>query len=205
MDKTRASAVAALLITAFAVVYAGGSAVAGWEPRLGWLLQAIIHLGELAAVAALAFSSNLYGGTGTGTGTGTRIRAGRIGLAAAAAGQLTIAAAEVVWPQSPDVAGVLFAVSPLLTGAGLITAGVTIARAGAGPGRWLPLALGGYTLLVLIPVMIGSGGPPAPLALWTIAGWDLLWLLVAAAVLVRSRADAAAPPSRSGPARVTVR
>ncbi|WP_433050481.1 hypothetical protein [Dactylosporangium sp. CS-033363] len=196
MDRTRASAVAALLITAFAVVYAGGSAVAGWEPRLGWLLQTVIHLGELAAVAALALSS-----------AGALGRAGRIGLAAAAAGQLAIAAAEVVWPHSADVGDVLFAVSPLLTGAGLVVAGAVVARAGAwsGAARWLPLALGLYTLLVLIPAMAGSGGPPAPLALWAIAGWDLLWLLVAAAVLVRSRAEGAAPASRPGAARVTVR
>ncbi|WP_433209741.1 hypothetical protein ACQP00_45810 [Dactylosporangium sp. CS-047395] len=196
MDRTRASAVAALLITAFAVVYAGGSAVTGWEPRLGWLLQTVIHLGELAAVAALAFSS-----------ARARGRAGRVGLAAAAAGQLAIAAAEVVWPHDPDVGDVLFAVSPLLTGAGLVVAGVVIARAGAwtGVARWLPLALGLYTLLVLIPAMVGSGGPPAPLALWVIAGWDLLWLLVAAAVLARSRMEGAAPAGRSGSARVTVR
>jgi hypothetical protein len=193
MDRTRASAVAALLITAVAVVYAGGAAVTGWAPRLGWLLQAVIHAGELAAVAALAFSGAAPG------------RAGRIGLAAAAAGQVAIAAAEVVWPHAPGVADVFFAVSPLLTGAGLVTAGVAIGPAGTGPGRWLPLGLGGYTLLVLIPVMIGAGGPPAPLALWTIAGWDLLWLLVAAAVLARARRDGSASPGRPAPGRVTVR
>jgi hypothetical protein len=196
MDRTRASGLAALLITAFAVVYAAGSAIAGWEPRLGWLLQTIIHLGELAAVAALASS-----------GAGTGRRAGRIGLTAAAAGQVAIAAAEVVWPHYPGVADVLFAVSPLLTGAGLITAGLVIIRADAGTGRrrWLPLALGLYTLFVLVPVMIGSGGPPAPAALWTIAGWDLLWLLVAATVLARTRSDGSAPRSRAASPRVIVR
>jgi hypothetical protein len=60
----------------------------------------------------------------------------------------------------------------------------------------VPLALGRYTLLVLIPVMIGSGGPPAPLTLWTIAGLDLLWLFVAAAILSRSRTEGTGPPSR---------
>ncbi|WP_248966160.1 hypothetical protein, partial [Sphaerisporangium perillae] len=66
----------------------------------------------------------------------------------------------------------LFSVSPILTGAGLVTAGVAIIRAGvwARPSRFLPLTLGLYTILVLIPVMIASGGPPAPLALWTIGG-----------------------------------
>ena len=182
-DKTRASAMAALLITAFAVVYAAGAAVAGWEPALGWLIQAVIHLGELSAVAAL-----MLAGT-----------AGRAGLAVAAAGQLVIAAAEVIWPHQPGLADVLFAVSPILTGGGLIAAGVAVLRAGswAGPSRFLPLALGGYTIVVLIPVMIGSGGPPSAVALWTIAGWDALWCLLAATVLRRSAAVR--------PDRVTVR
>src|SRR5262249_45377953 len=157
-----------------------GSAVAGWEPRLGWLLQTVIHLGELAAVAALAFSS-----------AGARGRAGRIGLAAPAPGPLALAPAPGASPRNPGLGAGLFAVPPLPAGAGLTVAGVVVARAGAwaGVARWLPLALGLYTLLVLIPAMAGSGGPPAPLALWAIAGWDLLWLLVAAAVLVRSRAE----------------
>jgi hypothetical protein len=31
--------------------------------------------------------------------------------------------------------------------------------------------------------MIASGGPPAPLALWTIGGWDLLWFALSASLL----------------------
>jgi len=100
----------------------------------------------------------------------------------------------VIWPSNPDLGDVLFSVSPILTGAGLITAGVAIIRAGvwAGSSRFLPLTLGLYTILVLIPVMIGSGGPPAPLALWTIGGWDLLWFVLSASVLSRTR-----PPSQT--------
>ncbi|WP_155341123.1 hypothetical protein [Acrocarpospora corrugata] len=39
---------------------------------------------------------------------------------------------------------------------------MAIIRAGvwARPSRFLPLTLGLYTILVLIPVMIASGGPP---------------------------------------------
>lgn len=52
----------------------------------------------------------------------------------------------------------LFSVSPILTGAGLVTAGVAIIRAGAcaRPSRFLPLTPGVYTILVPIPVMIAS-------------------------------------------------
>jgi hypothetical protein len=193
MNKPRASAVAALLITGFAVVYAAGSAIAGWDPSLGWLIQAIIHLGELSAVVALAFS-----------GAGGRSRIARAGLVAAIAGQLIMAAAEVIWPSNPDLGDVLFGVSPIVTGAGLITAGVAVIRAKvwAGSFRFLPLALGLYTIVVLIPVMIGSGGPPAPLALWTIAGWDLLWCTLSASVLGIAQA---ALPSDPATAKVTVR
>ncbi len=193
MNKSRASVVAALLITGCAIVYAGGSAIAAWEPSLGWLIQAIIHIGELLAVVALAFS-----------GAGGRSRLARGGLAAAVVGQLIITAAEVIWPRNPNLGDVLFSVSPILTGAGLIIAGVATirARVWAGSSRFLPLTLGLYTIVVLIPMMISSGGPPAPLALWTIAGWDLLWFAVSATVLSRTRSAA---PSDRATAKVTVR
>jgi hypothetical protein len=112
-------------------------------------------------------------------------RVARVGLASAIVGQLIIAAAEVIWPSNRDLGDVLFSVSPILTGAGLVTAGVAIIRAGvwARPSRFLPLTLGLYTILVLIPVMIASGGPPAPLALWTIGGWDMLWFVLSASLL----------------------
>lgn len=173
MDKSRASAAFALPITGFAVLYAAGSAVTGWEPALGWLIQAIIHVGELLAVVALACS-----------GAGGRVA--RAGLAVAIAGQVVFVAAEVIWPHAPGLGDTLFGVSPILTGAGLVTAGVPFARAS----RFLPLVLGAATLLVLIPVMIASGGPPAPGALWTIAGWDLLWSALAASLLLRRTAVA---------------
>jgi hypothetical protein len=38
----------------------------------------------------------------------------------------TTAAAEVIWPSNRDLGDVLFSVSPILTGAGLVTAGVAI-------------------------------------------------------------------------------
>jgi hypothetical protein len=81
---------------------------------------------------------------------------------------------------------------------------VAIIRAGVwtGSSRFLPLTLGLYTILVLIPVMIGAGGPPAPLALWTIGGWDLLWFALSASVLSRTRAALA---NDRATAKVTIR
>jgi hypothetical protein len=184
MNNTRVSALIAVPVTAIAVLYAAAGAAFSWEPSLGWLIQALIHLGELAAVVALA-SSGAVGAS----------RPGRAGLALAAVGQILLAVAEVVWPRQPDLGNVLFGIAPVLTGVGLITASVTMIRADRG--RWLPLALGGYTLAVLVPAQIATGGPPAPLALASIAVWDVLWLLVALSVL--------SPAPLRRPARVVVR
>ena len=186
MNNTRVSALIAVPVTAIAVLYAAACAAFSWEPSLGWLIQALIHLGELAAVVALA-SSGAVGAS----------RPGRAGLAVAATGQVVLAVAEVVWPRQPDLGNVLFGIAPILTGVGLITAGVALVRADRG--RWLPLALGVYTMAVLVPVEIATGGPPATLALASIAVWDVLWLMLALSVL----SPGVAPVRR--PARVLVR
>jgi hypothetical protein len=52
-------------------------------------------------------------------------------------------------------------------------------------------------MAILIPVEIATGGPPATLALASIAVWDVLWLMLALSVL------SPAPVRR--PARVVVR
>ena len=190
----RPTALAALAITSLAVLYAAGSAVTGWEPGLGWLLQAVIHVGELLAVVALTLS----GAAGQG-------RTARAGLAAAVLGQAVLAAAEVVYPRLPDLGNPLFAVGPLLTGVGLGTAGIVVVRAGRWSGwqRFTPLAVGAYVFVVLIPVLVGSGGPPAPAALWSIAGWDVLWALLALSGLPAAERGMTGY-SRSAPARTAL-
>jgi hypothetical protein len=183
----RRIALSALPLTVAAVLYAAGSAVFGWEPSVGWLFQAFIHAGEFLAVLALAMSQ--------AAGTG---RTARIALGAAMAGEAALVVAEVVWPHTPAVGDALFSAGPLLTGVGLVVAGILVVRRGHWTGwrRWAPLAVGAYVFVALMPVMIGSGGPPAPVALWTIAGWDLLWSLVAVAALHQtSTVDAQRPPA----------
>ena len=188
----RPTALTALALTLLAVLYAAGSAVTGWEPGLGWLLQAVIHVGELLAVLALALS----GAAGNG-------KAARAGLAAAVLGQAVLAAAEVIYPRLPNLGNTLFAVGPLLTGVGLVTAGIAVVRARRWDGwqRFTPLAVGVYVFVALIPVLIGSGGPPAPAALWSIAAWDLLWALLALSVLTNAQELSATPYRRPTPAR----
>ena len=53
MNNTRVSALIAVPVTAIAVLYAAACAAFSWEPSLGWLIQALIHIGELAGVVAL--------------------------------------------------------------------------------------------------------------------------------------------------------
>jgi hypothetical protein len=188
MRSPRSTAVAALVITSAGAVYAAVSALASWEPSVGWLLQAAIHVGELLAVMALV----RVGAAGTG-------RAGRTGLGLAILGQATMAVAEVLWPIDHGLGDILFGVAPVLTGVGMIIAGVVTVRAGrlSGWQRFLPLTLGLFIFAVMTPVLIVSGGPPAPAALWVIVGWDLLWALIASSTLTR-----AAEPSGAGPRRV---
>jgi hypothetical protein len=100
----------------------------------------------------------------------------------------------VLWPRAAGLGDLLFSAGPLLTGVGLVVAGIAVARGRrlAGGWRFVPVAVGAYVFAVLMPVMIGSGGPPAPIALWTIAGWDVLWALTASAALGAAPAPAAA-------------
>ena len=174
LTLSRTTAVIAVVITAIAVAYTAFSALTGSEPSLGWLIQSVIHVGELAAVVALALS----GAAGPG-------RAARIGLGTAMLGQAILVVAEPLWPGDPDLGDALFGVGPVLSGIGMIVAGIVVSRAErwTGVARLAPLAVGVYTLLAMIPIVIGSGGPPAPAALWAICGWDLLWSVLAASVL----------------------
>ncbi|WP_412818348.1 hypothetical protein [Micromonospora sp. MS34] len=96
-------------------------------------------------------------------------------MASAIVGQLIIAGAEVIWPSNRDLGDMPSSVSPIVTVVGPVTAGVAIVRAAvwAWSPRFLPRTLGPYAILVLIPVLIASDGPPAPLALRTIEGWDI--------------------------------
>src|SRR5438045_1780894 len=126
-----------MLTTAAGVLYTGVVAVSGTEPAAGWLIQAILHLCELLVVVALMLSP-----------VSTVARA-FLGLAVA--GQLSLAAAEVVWPGNPSLGNTLFGVGPTLTGLGLIGAGISIVRAGRWTGwrRVLPLGLGIYIFVVM--------------------------------------------------------
>ena len=191
LRTTRSLALVGVAITVLAALFAAIGALTGWEPSWGFLAQAVIHVGELAVVIALA----LCGAAGRGW-------LARTGLGAAIIGQVLLVAAELIYPVSPDVGDQIFYVAPLLSAVGLIVAGIAvlIARRWSGWHRFTPMLVGLWSLVVLTPALIASGGPPAPLALWAITGWELCWVLLGIAVLTEIAVPAR---RRSAAARVS--
>jgi hypothetical protein len=179
LGQSRAAALITALITGLAAVYILALLLGLEDPGWAYLPRGLIHLGELAAVVALA----LCGAAGPGG-------LARIGLGAAGLGQLMLAVAEVITASSPGTSDALFAIAPNLVGLGLILAGVAIIRTGRWTGwrRYVTLALGLYVFVVMTPVIIASGGPPAVAALWTLAVWEVLWALIAVSVLAETAA-----------------
>ena len=177
LRHSRTAAGIAAVVSGLAVVYVM-ALLLGLEDR-AWahLPRGFIHLGEFAAVVALGLS---------GAAGGQWL--GRAGLGAAGLGALLLAVAEVATVSSPGVSGALFGLGPPLVGVGLVLAGVAVLRAGvwAGWHRYVVLALGSYVFVVLTPVIIASGGPPAVASLWALTGWQVLWVLIAAAVLAET-------------------
>lgn len=126
------------------------------------------HLGLLAGIVALG----RCGATGT--------RSVGVRTAAAGMGLLTlteiaaIAAAGSSYPgPGTGVLDVLYGVSVVAVGAGLVAAGTAVMRARVWEGarRWLPLVTGVYAFVPMMPLMV-SGYLGARLA---ITGWMLLF------------------------------
>lgn len=180
--SARTVAWVAAVITGLGVVYIVGLLLGMPDPAVAGFGRAVLHLGELAAVVALALC-------GAG-GTGWLLRAG---VTLAGLGQLALAVGEPVG--AGPVADALFAAGPNLTGLGLILTGIAVVRNGAWTGwrRWITLVCGIYVFVALTPMIIASGGPPAPPALAGLLGWEILWVGLAAAVLTASPAEVRRP------------
>lgn len=186
--NARALAWAAAAVTGVAVVYLVGLLLGMPDPEWAYLGRGLIHLGELAIVVALGLS----GAAGTGL-------LGRLGLGLGVLGALVLAVGEVITLSAPATSETLFAIAPVLVGLGLVLAGTAVVRTArwAGWRRWVTLGLGVYVFAVLFPLVIASGGPPAPAALAGLLGWQVLWVLIAVAVLVEARRPAFSPqPAR---------
>jgi len=138
-------------------------------PPVTWLqvLLAVLHVGQIAGMAAIG----LAGAVG---------RAGVVGLWLAAAGGASFAVAELTVLISVPGSEPAFGLGSLLTVVGLCMAGGSVLhqRMWNGPGRFLPLALGAYNLvmvpaLVAGPVQLGLAALAVSAVLWTLLGWSL--------------------------------
>lgn len=174
---TRTAALACIVGTTLAVLYVLAVLLTATEPPFGFVAQALIHLAELAGVLALAWSGAARG------------QLGRIGLTLAIGGQALLVVAEVTYPASPAVGETMFMIAPLLSSVGMVLAGAAVLRTGLWTGwhRFAALLVGVWSIVVLTPAIIASGGPPAPVALLAITGWDLTWLLLGLAALASTR------------------
>jgi hypothetical protein len=189
----RPLALAAVVLTAVAVLLALWAALMGDEaPFLGPVLAAC-HLGELAAAVAVV----ACGAAGRGPLT-------TVGLVLTTLGQLGLAAAEITNISSPDAALPIYTIAPLVSAIGMIVLGAAVLRAPVWDGalRALPLLVGLWMLVVAIPTIALTGGPPALLPALALAVWDLLWLGTAVGVLTTVRAAVAGrqtrPPEPAG-------
>jgi hypothetical protein len=182
--NARAVALVGAVLTGLSAAYIVGLLFGMPDPDWAYLTRGLVHLGELAIFVALGLS----GATGTGL-------LGRVGLGVGGLGSLLLAVAEVIPPSATSET--LFAIAPNLVGIGLVLAGIAVVRTGRFTGwrRWVTLALGVYVFAVLTPLIITSGGPPAYAAVAGLLGWEVLWVLIAVAVLVEAEHAAHAVPS----------
>ncbi len=131
---------------------------------------AVQHLGLWAGIVGLGRS---------------RAQPPRAAVRLAAAGMLLLAATELAAigaatsatsGAGPDALGALYGVSTITVGVGLTWAGAAVARhrTWTGPRRWLPLVLGAWVFIPMLPALFG-GFLAARLA---IIGWMLLFALL---------------------------
>lgn len=158
------------------------------EPGFG-LRTTVIGLAYLflvGAVIALARS---------GAAGASRVASGA--LIVAGAGWAGSAVAQILLNVVREFAEtVLFPIATIAVGAGMLIAGVAVARVRrwAGWHRWAPLVCGLYPFVVIFPSFAISGGPN----FLVLSVWGLCWVLLAAALWTgprRQRSATAVPVS----------
>jgi hypothetical protein len=179
----RASSMICIVGSAGAVLFSL-ALIAGFEPadESPYLLP--IYVATLAGVAALAITGVAAGGTG------------RAGVGIAGGGLLGFIIAEVTAPG--PTSEVLYGIVPLVTALGMALTGVAVLRSRRWSGwhRYVPLAVGAWIVVVVIPVIVLVGGPGtggAAAAVAAIGAWHLLWAALGVAVLAETRSAEQVP------------
>lgn len=144
-------------------------ALAPGAPPVPWLhvFLAAFHVCQIAGIAAIGL-------------TGAVGRAGAAGLWLAAAGAATFAVAELMMFAGGPASETAFGLGLLLTITGLAMAGGSVLRQRrwSGPGRFLPLSLGAYNVLLTLALAAGQAQLSQVVfainaALWILLGWSL--------------------------------
>jgi Ca2+/Na+ antiporter len=130
------------------------------------------------------------------SGAAPRTRSARLGRHLALVMMAVLTTAEglaVTVPSSPldstpPAFGVVYGACTILLGAALLAEGLDVARGGTWPGwkRWLPLSLGVWLLLVVLPTLALSFDA----ARWAMSAWLLLFAVLG---FVLTREDNSAP------------
>lgn len=164
-------------ITARPTIYGDPALYRAWEGAL-IVVQALLLVG----VIGLALS----GAAGAGW-------LGRIGLGIALLGRAAFLVGELrSFVQGSDD-DIFVPLGSLLTGLGMLLAGIAIVRARRWGGwhRPLPLLAGLYPFVAMFPFFAIIGEPPAP----TIALWGLLWLALGLALHAEAGAARVSQPT----------
>jgi len=144
------------------------------DPSWALYARGVLHLAELALVVALV-----------GTGAAGRGGLARAGAGVAGLGLVGMAVGEGTTDAAPGLSDWVFQIAPLLVGLGMLVVGIEVLRAGVWRDwrRIAPVALGIGVFVVVLPLVIASGGPPSPLGLVGVLVWEVLWLGIGGAVL----------------------
>lgn len=154
-------------------IYGSAATYRAWEGAL-IVVQALLLVG----VAGLA----LCGAAGDGW-------LGRIGLGIAIIGRVSFLVGEsrsFIQGSDDDI---FIPLGALLTGLGMLLAGIAVVRARRWGGwhRAMPLLTGVYPFVAMFPLFAIMGEPPAPM----IALWGLPWLLLGLAMRAEGEAEPA--------------
>lgn len=136
------------------------------------LLFTVQHLGLLAGILALSALARLGAGRATRAGLGAAVT-GLVGLTVTEAVVAFLGLGITVTSARGAVLGSLYGLTSVTIGVGLVVAGAGLVRRPvlAGRGRFLPLALGVWVFLPLLPALA------APMVWGRLAliGWMLLF------------------------------
>lgn len=159
---------------------AGGAAgVAGLDDRTVF--------SAIEVVWNVADALLLVGLLGLGSSKAAAGRLGLAGVGGAVLGRFAFIAAEIQALAQGDDETPLLPVAAMVTSVSMILVGIVVLRSGhwAGWRRLVPLGIGVYPLLFMIPFAATSPEPP----MFAIAGWGVLWALLGLAL--RKEADQA--------------